>query len=117
MISLFGKEEPRASLLERLKNSVTKTRSEFAARVEELFTGGPRLDEERLKSLEDALLSADLGVRTTRELVDAVRNAPADNSLLDPGQLRGALKQQLLQVIRGVPVPSNGASANHRPRV
>ena len=45
MISLFGKkEEPPPSLLERLKQSVSKTRSEIAARVESLFIGGQRLD-------------------------------------------------------------------------
>ena len=41
MISLFGKDEdPPPSLLERLKQSVSKTRSEIAARVEGLFSGG-----------------------------------------------------------------------------
>jgi fused signal recognition particle receptor len=117
MISLFGKEEPPSSLLDRLKKSVGKTRSELAARVEGLFGGGQRLDPEQLKRLENALLAADLGVRTTRELLDAVRNAPADESPLDPGRLRGALKHQLLQVLRAVPAAPNGAGAAHRPHV
>jgi fused signal recognition particle receptor len=117
MISLFGKNEPPPSLLDRLKKSVGKTRSELAARVEGLFGGGRRLDQEQLKRLENALLAADLGVRTTRELLDAVRNAPKDDSLLDPGELRGALKQQLLQVLRAVPAPPNGTTDGHRPHV
>ena len=115
MFSLFGKSEP--SLLERLKKSVGKTRSELAARVEGLFGGGRRLDPEQLKRLENALLAADLGVRTTRDLLDAVRNAPADTSLQDPAQLRGALKQQLLEVLRAVPATPNGAAPTHRPHV
>jgi fused signal recognition particle receptor len=115
MISLFGKPEP--SLVERLKKSVGKTRSEIAARVEGLFGGDRRLDAEQLKRLENALLAADLGVRTTRELLDAVRQAPADSSPRDPEQLRGALKHQLLEVLRTVPVKPNGAGPEHRPWV
>src|SRR3989304_7124315 len=113
MLSLFAKPEP--SLLERLKKSVGKTRSEIAARVEGLWTGGRQLAEEQLKRLENALLAADLGVRTTRELLDAVRQAPADASLRDPAQLRGALKNQLLQILRAAPVQPNGAAPGHRP--
>ena len=115
MFSLFGKSE--SSLLERLKKSVSKTRSEIAARVEGLFGGGRRFDEEQLKRLENALLAADLGVRTTRELLDAVRDAPADASLREPAQLRGALKQQLLQILRTTPATPNGAAPEQRPHV
>ena len=115
MFSLFGKTE--SSLLDRLKKSVSKTRSEIAARVEGLFGGGRHLDEEQLKRLENALLAADLGVRTTRELLDAVRNAPADASLRDPAQLRGALKQQLLEILRAAPATPNGSAPDHRPHV
>jgi fused signal recognition particle receptor len=120
MFSIFGKgkDKTEPSLLDRLKKSVSKTRSELAARVEGIFGGGRRLDQEQLKRLEDALLAADLGVRTTRELLEAVRNAPVDEtSLQGADQLRGALKQQLLAVLRAVPASPNGASAEHRPHV
>ena len=65
MISLFGKPEP--TLLERLKQSVSKTRTELAARVEQILTGDRPVDPELLKQLESALLSADIGVRTTKK--------------------------------------------------
>jgi fused signal recognition particle receptor len=120
MLSIFGndKEKTEPSLLERLKKSVGKTRSELAARVENIFSGGRRLDQEQLKRLETALLAADLGVRTTRELLDAVRNAPVDEAAPQgPDPLRSALKQQLLQVLGAVAAPPNGASADHHPHV
>jgi fused signal recognition particle receptor len=114
MFSLFGKGE--SSLLERLKKSVGKTRSEIAARVEGLF-GVRRLDQEQLQRLENALLAADLGVRTTRELLDAVKDTPPDASLLDPGQLRGTLKQHLLEILRPAPATPNGSDPGQRPHV
>jgi fused signal recognition particle receptor len=117
MITLFGDNTPPPSLLERLKKSVDKTRSEIASRVEGIFTGDRRLDPEQLRRLENALLAADLGVRTTKEMVEAVRQTPDHEPLQDAGQLRAALKKQLLGILNAVPVKPNGASATTRPRV
>ena len=117
MFSLFGKKEEAApSLLERLKQSVSKTRSEIAARVEGLFTGGQRLDPEQLKRLENALLASDLGPRTTRELLDAVRQTADHEPLSDPVVFRDALKTQLLSILNAVPSTPNG-NADVRPHV
>src|SRR5580693_3461931 len=117
MITLFGDNTPPPSLLERLKKSVDKTRSEIASRVEGIFTGDRRLDPEQLRRLENALLAADLGVRTTKEMVEAVRQTPDHEPLQDAGQLRAALKKQLLGILNAVPAKSNGAAAATRPRV
>ncbi len=119
MITLFGNNDPPPSLLERLKKSVGKTRSEIAARVEGIFAGDRRLDPEQLRRLENALLAADLGVRTTKEMLDAVRQAAEQEPLHDAGQLRDALKKQLLGILSAVPASakSNGAAADVRPRV
>ncbi len=117
MITLFGDNTPPPSLLERLKKSVDKTRSEIASRVEGIFSGDRRLDPEQLRRLENALLAADLGVRTTKEIVEAVRQTADQEPLQDAGQLRAALKRQLLGILNAVPVKSNGASATTRPRV
>ena len=117
MITLFGNNEPPPSLLDRLKKSIGKTRSEIASRVEGIFAGDRRLDPEQLRRLENALLAADLGVRTTKEMVEAVRQAADQAPLLESGQLRDALKNQLLGILNAVPAKSNGAPADARPRV
>jgi fused signal recognition particle receptor len=117
MITLFGKNEPPPSLLDRLKQSVSKTRSELAARVEGIFGGDRKLDAEQLRRLENALLATDLGVRTTRELIEAARKAeaarPAGDSPVPASEaLRAALKAQLLAVLNAVPARANGASTD-----
>src|SRR5437016_4961962 len=117
MITLFGNNEPPPSLLERLKKSVGKTRSEIATRVEGIFAGDRRLDAEQLRRLENALLAADVGVRTTKEMLEVVRQAADQEPLHDTGHLRAALKRQLLGILSAVPAKSNGASADVRPRV
>src|SRR5690242_1328396 len=117
MITLFGNNEPPPSLLERLKKSVGKTRSEIAARVEGIFAGDRQLDPQQLRRLENALLAADLGVRTTKEMLDAVRETADREPLADAGQLRAALKKQLLGILGAVAPKTNGVGADAKPRV
>ena len=107
MITLFGKPEP--TLLERLKESVSKTRSQLAAHVEELLTGERRVDPELLGELEKALLATDLGVRTTREVLGAVREKVERQGLTDGAQLKAELKSQLLAILASARVSPNGA--------
>jgi fused signal recognition particle receptor len=115
MFSIFGKkksangEKPSASLLDRLKESVSKTRSQIAAKVEGLFLGGKKIDPAVLKQLENALLAADIGVRTTREVLEAVREKVDRHTLSDSGELKTELKRQLLARMSFAPTPANGS--------
>ena len=114
MITLFGKPEP--TLLERLKESVSKTRSELSARVDELLTGERRIDPALLAELEKALLSADLGVRTTGEVLAAVRDKVERQALADAGQLKTELKNQLIAILNA-PVRNENRTGSDAPRV
>jgi fused signal recognition particle receptor len=97
MISLFGKSGP--SLLDRLKQSVGKTRTELAARVEQLLTGNRPVDPELLKQLESALLSADIGVRTTKEVLAALREQVNEHKISDATALKQELKRQIVKIL------------------
>ena len=100
MITLFGKPEP--TLLERLKESVGKTRSQLASHIEEILSGERRIDPTLLRELETALLAADLGMPTTRQVLDAVRDKVARQALSDGAQLKAELKSQLLAILGDV---------------
>jgi fused signal recognition particle receptor len=110
MISLFGKSEP--SLLDRLKQSVGKTRTELAARVEQLLTGNRPVDPELLKQLESALLSADIGVRTTKEVLAALREQVNENKIDDAAALKQELKRQIMKILVAPSTNSDGGLAD-----
>jgi fused signal recognition particle receptor len=115
MISLFGKPEP--TLLERLKESVGKTRTELAAKVEQLLTGDRPVDPAVLAQLEAALLGADIGVATTREILAALRRQVNEKAITATDALKAELKNQIVRALTlpGV-VPSDGQPATS-PRV
>ena len=118
MITLFGK--PEETVLERLKNSVAKTRTELSARVEQLLTGDRPVDPALLAQLEAALLSADIGVSTTKEVLASLRRQVTEQKLTGSAALKLELKNQLVRILAASPVPRNGdsaASAAAAPRV
>ena len=114
MISLFGKPEP--TLLERLKESVSKTRTELSAKVEQLLTGDRPVDHELLRELESALLSADIGVRTAKEVLAALREQVNQHKLSDAKDLKRELKG-LIEKILKAPAPPSGDNGAAAPRV
>ena len=114
MITLFGKPEP--TLLERLKESVSKTRTELGARVEQLMTGNRPVDPELLKQLESALLNADIGVRTTKEALGALRQQVNEHKLDSVVQLKSELKRQILKILEA-PAGNTDGKAIPPPRV
>jgi fused signal recognition particle receptor len=99
VITLFGKKEKEASLLDRLKQSVSKTRAQLGARVEELLAGRREISPEVIGGLEAALLAADLGVRTTREVLFGLRQEAAREKLDDAAGLKTLLQRRLVAML------------------
>ena len=97
MITLFGKPEP--TLAERLKASVSKTKAALSETVDNIFLGEKKVDPSLLKNLENALLSADLGVKTTREILDSVREKLDRNALSDSTQLKREIKSHIARIL------------------
>src|SRR5260370_8164590 len=107
MISLFGKPEP--TLAERLKASVSKTKAALSESVDTIFLGEKKVDPALLKQLETALLSADLGVSTTREILDAVREKLDRNALSDASQLKSEIKSHIVRILNAASKPVHPA--------
>ena len=108
MFPIFKKSE--GSLLDRLKQSVSKTRSQIAAKVEDLVSGEKKISPELLTRLENALLAADIGPKTTHQILEAVRQKLERHALNNAADLKAELRSQILYVLRTVPAAPNGSS-------
>jgi len=124
MISLFGKpekeEKAELSLLDRLKASVTKTKAALSETVENIFLGEKQIDAAALKHLETALLSADLGFKTTREILDSVTEKLHRNALSDTYQLKREIKSHVVRILQspnGAQKDLGATNGDNQPRV
>src|SRR5882724_11532350 len=93
MISLFGKNEPEPTLLERLKKSVSKTKAALSETVDTIFLGERKIDPSILKVLE-----------AVRERLDL-------NALSDAAQLRREIKAHIILILNA-PVRPDVAAAS-----
>ena len=124
MLSIFGNDKDDkskerkdgGSLFDRLKQSVSKTRSQIASKVEDLISGEKKIDPEMLTKLENVLLAADLGPRTTHQILEAVRQRLERHALNNASDLRAELKSQLLHVLRVLPSPNGSPAAAQEAR-
>jgi fused signal recognition particle receptor len=97
--TLFGSVEQEPSLLEKLKSGVQKTRAGLVSALEDAIQGKKEIDAELLEELESTLISADVGVRTTEEILERIRQRVERHQLSDAAELRGLIREQLLEIL------------------
>ncbi|MGA9423787.1 MAG: signal recognition particle receptor subunit alpha, partial [Terracidiphilus sp.] len=66
-------EEQKAGFFSRMKQAVSRTRESFSSKIEGIVALTRTVDEAALEDLESALLTSDLGVQTTTEIIEALR--------------------------------------------
>src|SRR5512142_3338385 len=97
--TLFGSVEQEPSLLEKLKSGVQKTRAGLVNALEDALQGKREIDADLLDELEFTLISADIGVRTTEEILDRIKERVERHQLNDAAELRGLIREHLLEIL------------------
>jgi len=97
--TLFGSEEKKLGLFERLRQAVASTKTQLVARIEEIVEGREAIDQAVFDSLETTLIMADLGVKTTQEILSHLRTQVSRRNLRRPADLRLAIGQEILAIL------------------
>ncbi len=123
MLKLFGGKEKdpqdegaaqaggaeKTGFFSRMKQAVTRTRESFTAKIDDLVAMTRTVDEAALEDLESALLTSDLGVQTTTEILDALRERAKRKAIEGGAELRVLLKEQIRNMLesprRAMPEP------------
>jgi fused signal recognition particle receptor len=90
--------EAKTSLFARMKQAVSRTRESLSERIEGLVALTRTVDENAIEQLEAALLASDLGLPTTTDLLNAVRER-AKREAIDGAGLRALLREELLKIL------------------
>jgi fused signal recognition particle receptor len=98
--TLFGSVEQEPTLLEKLKSGVQKTREGLVSRIEDVVGGRKAIDADLLEELEYTLISADIGVSTTNEILERIRERVDRKLVGDSSELRGLIREYLLEVLQ-----------------
>jgi len=101
---LFGKKEK-----ESLDQGLQKTKEGFLTKLTKAVAGKSTVDEEVLDNLEDALVSADVGVDTTIEIIKKIEERVARDKYLGASELNKILKEEIEQLLVDAPASNSYA--------
>ena len=84
---------------EKLKNGLLKTKNAIVGKIDNLFKSFRRVDEELFEELEELLISADIGVNTTEEILDELRDFVKENKIKESEDVKSELLRMLRELI------------------
>jgi len=99
-----SRSDDSTSLTSKLKQGLARTRQSWGQRLSGLFGGGKR-DEELYEELETILLTSDIGVNATHQLLENLRKQVKREALTDSAQLKQALKESLIAMLEPLVQP------------
>jgi fused signal recognition particle receptor len=99
-LSAPAAEPTRETFLLRMKRAVQRTRQNLVGRLDTLVRGKKVISPEVLDELEEILIGADIGVRTTLDLIEKIRTQVDRKLLNDTDELKRVLRQELLALLK-----------------
>ena len=84
---------------DKLKQGLFKTKSAIVEKVDALFKNFVKVDEDLFEELEELLISADIGVNTTEEILDSLRDSVKDKRIKEPEEVKKELFALLTEMI------------------
>ncbi len=105
--TLFGPQEEKSSLFNRLKRAVASTKSQLVERLDQVTEGRQAIDPALLDDLEATLIMADLGVKTSSDILAGLREQANRGNLKDAREIRGVVEQEILKILEN---PQNGGA-------
>ena len=83
----------------RFSKAIEKTRYSINNKLDTIFENRKQIDEAFLDELEEMLISTDIGVATTLQILDAVRRGVSRQEISDLRALKAAMKNELLKIL------------------
>lgn len=91
--------EEKVSLFKRLKEGLSKTKKGITDKIDVLVKSYQKIDEELFEELEEILISADIGVNTTMEVIDELRDTVKERKVTDPQEIKEILQEKLTIIL------------------
>ena len=88
-------EQEKTGYFKRLRKRLFRTRKSLSSGFDRAFAGKKKLDDEVLEELEELLITSDMGVQTTMELIERISKA----KVADVGEVKQILKDEIFSIL------------------
>lgn len=93
-------ESKKKGFLERLKKGLLKTRNAVSSSIDNLINGKAKIDDELYEELEEIMISADIGVETTINIIDQLRSRISEKHIRDPKMIKSELQIIMKEILK-----------------
>ncbi len=87
-------------LFDKIKQGLSKTKEAFTEKIDTVLKTFRKVDEELLEELEEALISADVGVNTSVEIIERLRDEAKTRKIDDADELKDVLREIITDMMR-----------------
>ena len=91
------------SFFDKLKSGLSKTKTSFDEKINNVFSGFRKVDEELLEELEEALIMSDVGTETTLKIIDNLRTRIKKENIQEEQEVKKALKEVIKEIFDRTP--------------
>ena len=99
IVEVIEESQKKVNLFERLKQGLTKAKQGITDKIDDVLKSYTKVDEELLEELEEILITADVGVNTTMDIIDNLRDKIKENKITEPIEVKEALKNIIEEIL------------------
>lgn len=99
IVEVVEELQKKVNLFERLKQGLTKAKQGITDKIDDVLKSYTKVDEELLEELEEILITADVGVNTTMDIIDRLRDKIKENKITEPIVVKEELKNIIEDIL------------------
>jgi fused signal recognition particle receptor len=91
--------EDKQGFFSKLVSGLTKTRDNVASKIDDLLNFGGAIDDDLYEELEEILIMADIGVKSTTKIIEMLKKRVKEEKIKDPKQVKAILKDIIIDIL------------------
>jgi fused signal recognition particle receptor len=91
--------EKKSGFFDKLFQGLDKTRKDFTNKIDGILNSYSKIDEELFDDLEEILITADVGINTTMDIIDKLKMRVKEEKIKDPQDVKELLKQEIVEIM------------------
>nr|WP_300096135.1 signal recognition particle-docking protein FtsY [Sedimentibacter sp.] len=95
----MDKEKEKKGFFARLKEGLSKTKKNLTEQIENIVFAHRKIDDEFLEELEEILITSDMGMETTMDIIEYIKQEVRKNKLEDTSEIKNVIKKYLVNML------------------
>ena len=92
-------EKPKVNFFDKLKVGLDKARKNMTDKIDDLLKSYSKIDDELFDDLEEILVTADVGINTTMEIIDKLKDRVKEEKVSEPKDVKNLLKEEIKNIM------------------